>query len=72
MNEFQKSEWAVDIVNEVYANFAHSPLAGMPVAVAELKKAGIESRQEVAYVLKRSQFAQVRELNLLNALELFG
>ena len=68
---FQKSDWAIDIVNEVYAQFAHSPLAGMQVAVAELKKVGIESRPEVAYILKRSQFAQVPELNLVNTLELF-
>ena len=68
---FQKSDWAIDIVNEVYAQYAHSPLAGMPVAVQELKKVGITERPEVIYVLKRSQFAQVPELNLLNTLELF-
>jgi len=67
----QKSDWAVDIVNEVYADYAHSPLAGVPAAVSELKKVGIESRPEVAYILKRSQFAQVPELNLVNTLELF-
>jgi hypothetical protein len=72
MTVFQKSDWAIDIVNEVYAQFAHSPLAGMPVAVAELKKVGIESRPEVAYILRKSQFAEIPELNLANTLTLFG
>lgn len=71
MSVFQKSDWAIGIVNEVFAEFAHSPLAGMPVAVAELKKVGIESRPEVAYILKRSIFADIPELNLVNTLELF-
>lgn len=71
MTVFQKSDWAIDIVNEVYSEFAHSPLAGMPVAMKALKDAGITERPEVIYVLKRSQFAQVPELNLLNTLELF-
>ncbi len=72
MTVFQKSDWAIDIVNEVYAQYAHSPLAGMPVAVEELKRHGFADRSEIANILKRSQFAQVPELNLLNTLELFG
>ena len=50
MTVFQKSDWAIDIVNEVYAQFAHSPLAGMPVAMKALNDAGITERPEVIYV----------------------
>ena len=71
MTVFQKSDWAIDIVNEVYADYAHSPLAGVPVAVSELKKHGFTERGEIAHILKRSQFALIPELNLVNTLELF-
>ena len=67
----QKSDWAIDIVNEVYAHYGHSPLAGMPVAVQELKDNGFTERSDIAYILKKSMFAQVPELNLVNTLELF-
>lgn len=67
----QKSDWAIDIVNEVYGDYAHSPLAGMPAAVEELKKNGVTDRSEIAYILKKSQFAMIPELNLVNTLELF-
>jgi hypothetical protein len=40
--------------------------------VGEVKKHGFTERGEIANILKRSQFAQVPELNLLNTLELFG
>lgn len=69
---FQKSDWAIDIVNEVYNQYAHSPLAGMPVAVEELKKNGFSDRAEIAYILRKSIFADIPELNLVNTLTLFG
>lgn len=72
MTVFQKSDWAIDIVNEVYAQYAHSPLAGMPVAVEELKRHGFADRSEIAYILRKSQFAEIPELNLVNTSTLFG
>ena len=72
MAVFQKSDWAIDIVNEVFCQYAHSPLAGMPMAVEELKKHGFTDRAEIAYILRKSQFVEVPELNLVNTLTLFG
>lgn len=67
----QEIEWAVDLVNEVYAESGLQPPASIPLARQALMSAGISDHRTVANILRRSLYARDERINLVNTLELF-
>ena len=67
----QEIEWAVDLVNEVYAESGLSPLTSIPLARQALLDAGVTDQRVISAVIRRSLYAGDERLNLINTMELF-